>query len=168
MSEPLTISKGVPQGSILGPILFSIYINVVAKAAVNSRIHLYADDTIIYSTGPSLHSAVSTLQQSLTSIQQFFHTLHLLLNSKKNKCIIPSPPKIYSADGSELEFVRTDPQKTGHSTIQQSVLPQVSLFILHYIYSFSRRFYPKRLPRESFTIVHRSLIITTRYPQHCK
>ena len=37
-----------------------------------------------------------------------------------------------------------------------------------YIYSFSRRFYPKRLPRESFTKVHRSLIITTRYPQHCK
>ena len=31
-----------------------------------------------------------------------------------------------------------------------------------YIYSFSRRFYPKRLPKESFTKVHRSLIITTR------
>ena len=36
---------------------------------------------------------------------------------------------------------------------------------LHYIYSFSRRFYPKQLPRESFTKVHRSLIIATRYPQ---
>ena len=43
-----------------------------------------------------------------------------------------------------------------------------STHIYIYIYSFSRRFYPKRLPRESFTKVHRSLIITTRYPQHCK
>ena len=39
---------------------------------------------------------------------------------------------------------------------------------LHYIYSFSRCFYPKRLPRESFTKVHRSMIITMRYPQHCR
>ena len=38
---------------------------------------------------------------------------------------------------------------------------------LHYMYSFSRRLYLKRLSRESFTKMHRSLIITTRYPQHC-
>lgn len=112
-SEPLSITKGVPQGSILGPTLFSIYINEVAKAVGSSQIHLYADDTIIYSAGPSLHAAVSTLQQSLTSIQQSFHNLHLLLNSKKTKCMlfdrknlnISSPPKIFSADGLELEFV---------------------------------------------------------------
>ena len=38
-------------------------------------------------------------------------------------------------------------------------------YLYIYIYSFSRHFYPKRLPRESFTKVHRSLIITTRFPK---
>ncbi len=52
------------------------------------------------------------LQHSLTSIEQHFHSLHLLLNTKKTKCIIfdrkldpTSAPKILCADGSELEFV---------------------------------------------------------------
>ena len=114
LSEPLAITKGVPQGSILGPILFSIYINDVAKAAGSSRIHLYADDTILYASGPSLCSAASTLQDSLTSIEHSFHNLHLRLNSKKTKCILfnrknntSSPPKIVCADNSELEFVKS-------------------------------------------------------------
>ena len=111
-SAPLTISKGVPQGSILGPTLFSIYINDITRNAGNSKIHLYADDTILYSEGPSLHSAAATLQHSLTSVEQHFHSLHLLLNTKKTKCIIfnrkhtpTHVPKILCADGSELEFV---------------------------------------------------------------
>jgi len=87
-----------------------------AKAAGNFRIHLYADDTMIFPAGPSLHSAVYTLQQTLISIQQSFDNHHLLLNSKKTKCIlfdqkpliIPSPPKIYSADSSKLNFVSSN------------------------------------------------------------
>jgi hypothetical protein len=48
LSGPLAISMGVPQGSILWPTLFSVYINDVALAAGDSLIHLYADDTILY------------------------------------------------------------------------------------------------------------------------
>ena len=69
LSEPLAVTKGVPQGSIFGPILLSIYINDVAKAAGSSRIHLYADETILYASGPTLCSAAFTLQDSLTSIE---------------------------------------------------------------------------------------------------
>ena len=48
LSGPLAVSMGVPQGSILWPTLFSVYINDVAFAAGDSLIHLYADNTIMY------------------------------------------------------------------------------------------------------------------------
>ena len=53
LSGPLAVSMGVSQGSMLGPTLFSVYINDVALAAGDSLIHLYADDTILYTSVPS-------------------------------------------------------------------------------------------------------------------
>jgi hypothetical protein len=47
LSGPLAVSMGVPHGSILGPTIFSVYINDVAHAAGDSLIHPYADDTIL-------------------------------------------------------------------------------------------------------------------------
>ena len=49
LSQALPATKGVPQGSILGPKLFSIYINDIAQAVGSSLIHLYADDSLILS-----------------------------------------------------------------------------------------------------------------------
>ena len=54
LSGTLAVSMGVPQGSILGPTTFSVHINYVALAAGDSLIHLYADDTLQYTSGPSL------------------------------------------------------------------------------------------------------------------
>uniref|UniRef100_A0A8K9V263 Reverse transcriptase domain-containing protein n=1 Tax=Oncorhynchus mykiss TaxID=8022 RepID=A0A8K9V263_ONCMY len=113
LSGPLAVSMGVPQGSILGPTLFSVYINEVALAAGESLIHLYADDTILYTSGPSLDTVLTTLQASFNAIQLSFRGLQLLLNTSKTKCMLfnrslPAPTRlsnITTLDGSDLEYV---------------------------------------------------------------
>ena len=52
-SNILSVSYGVPQGSILGPTLFSIYINDLADLLPPENILLYADDTVLYGSNPT-------------------------------------------------------------------------------------------------------------------
>ena len=113
MSGPLAVSMGVPHGSILGPTLFSVYINDVALAAGDSLIHLYADDTILYTSGPSLGTVLTNLQTSFNTIKNSFCGLQLLLNASKIKCMLfnrflsaPAlPTSITTLDGYDLEYV---------------------------------------------------------------
>ncbi len=46
-SEVLPVTKGVPQESALGPVLFTIYINNIVSSLTDCNVHLYADDTIL-------------------------------------------------------------------------------------------------------------------------
>ena len=57
-SNFLSVLKGIHQGSILGPILFTLYINDFSIGIVNRTIHLHANDTIIYSVPPSADLAI--------------------------------------------------------------------------------------------------------------
>lgn len=110
-SQPLPILKGVPQGSILAPVLFSIYINDIVKSAANSSIHLYADDTVLYATGPSHAIALETLQQSFQAVQSGFSALGLSINSSKTKVMWfgrkhdVHDGTILAADGHKLDLV---------------------------------------------------------------
>jgi hypothetical protein len=90
-----------------------VYINDVALAVGDSLIHLYADNTILYTSGPSLDTVLTNLQTRFNAIQLSFHGLQLLLNSSKTKRTLfnqslPAPARpsnITTLDSSDLEYV---------------------------------------------------------------
>ena len=65
MSDELPVSCGVPQGSVLGPLFFILYINDVQPVVNGSSIQLYADDTVILNEGQNVTDIVAGLQPAL-------------------------------------------------------------------------------------------------------
>lgn len=80
----LQVNTGVPQGSVLPPLLFSIYINDLDHEIDLAKIHLYSDDTIIYTTASFLYQALKQLQNAFQVLQHSLLQLKLVLNFFKS------------------------------------------------------------------------------------
>ena len=88
-SKNTNVKFGVPQGSILGPILFNIYVHDLSDKITSSSIQ-FADDTTIYTSCKprKLDSCKSLLQQDIDSIGQWSNQSNLLFNAKKTKTML--------------------------------------------------------------------------------
>ena len=82
-STPRTVKAGVPQGSILGPLLFNIFMSDI-PIPEPTTIALYADDTAIITQDLNIEVAIQSLQTSVDTIVHWFHQWRFTLNS--NKC----------------------------------------------------------------------------------
>lgn len=89
-SPTLTLNIGVPQGSILGPLLFLIYINDIIHASDNLTFVLYADDTTVYAADKSLENAITTMNAELQKVSAWFDANKLTLNVDKTQVMMLS------------------------------------------------------------------------------
>ncbi len=93
----MPISCGVPQGSILGPVLFSLYILPLHSIFERHKIsyHIYADDTQLYLPLDSGRDSVSSLVVCLKDIKEWMDENFLQLNENKTEVILfGSKPQI--------------------------------------------------------------------------
>lgn len=87
-SKHNAITYGVPQGSILGPLLFLIYINSIHTIGLKGDIALYADDTSLFYFGKSIESIIADAQCDLDKLNTWFQGNLLTINVSKTNYII--------------------------------------------------------------------------------
>ena len=83
-SEELAITSGVPQGSILGPLLFIVCINDLPRCVKHCSVNMYADDTVLYLAGPTIDSLTFYINQDLQCLSEWLEDNNLVLNVSKS------------------------------------------------------------------------------------
>ena len=81
------INMGVPQGSILGPVLFLIYINDMHKSSSVLKFIHFADDTTVFAAGSNLRELSRLINRELINVDNWLRINRLSLNVKKTFCM---------------------------------------------------------------------------------
>jgi len=87
LSAPRTVEIGIPQGTVLGPILFLLYINDLYQITDTCNIISYADDTVILGSGDNWLDTKLIIEKCLGDVKKWLDLNMLTLNIKKTKCI---------------------------------------------------------------------------------
>ena len=88
LSSKQTILCGVPQGSVLGPLLFLLYINDIHRSSKILSFILFADDTNIFCSNNNIHALVNTVNEELKNVSDWLKASKLSLIIKKTQLLI--------------------------------------------------------------------------------
>ena len=107
----------VPQGSVLGPILFLLYINdLVTDLGPSVHPVLFADDSNFFITGPNLRSVVASTQTLLNRVQEWCFVNCMTINSKKSQVVLIRTP-----------YKKNEAQQAVGLKYSTNILPQVEV-----------------------------------------
>lgn len=103
-SEMCDVNNGVPQGSILGPLLFLLYINDL-PASVNCPVSLYADDTALIFSAKTVDEIRTNLTQNMENVANWLLDNKLTLHPDKTVSILYGPTNIVKSNPEKLAIV---------------------------------------------------------------
>ena len=99
------VTQGVPQGSILGPLLYIIYANDLAQTMKHTKFAFYADDTVLYTSNKNLNRAFRKMQGDLKNLSNWCTKNGIYVNPRKTKYMIFSNKHI-NTDRKNLYYER--------------------------------------------------------------
>ena len=97
MLKLFRVEGGLPQGSLLGPLLFNIFINDLNYAVPDVSLRLYADDTTLYASDVSPIALQFVVNRGLSRLSEWFDANYLLINNAKTQAL-PIDPCKYDFD----------------------------------------------------------------------
>ena len=133
-SEWRKITSGVPHGSVLGPLLFLIYINDLPDG-INSLCKIFVDDTSLFSKVYDIHKSPSTLNDDLEKISYWDYHWKMQFNPDPNKqaneVIFSQKPSSNNLSHPPIKFSNNDISKCPHQKHLEIVLDSKLNFNAH-------------------------------------
>ncbi len=90
VSEKIEINHGVPQGTVLGPLLFIFYLNDLTWVVKNCTLKMFADDTLIYYASSNVNDINNMINEDLKNVNEWLCTNTMALNLEKTKFMLIS------------------------------------------------------------------------------
>ena len=88
LSLKRNVTIGVPQGSVLGPLLFLVFINDLPLSLKYSNTILFADDSVIYYSGKNCNEIQNKMNEDLALVKEWLNDHRLTLNITKSKFVV--------------------------------------------------------------------------------
>ena len=102
-SDTSDLLLGVPQGFVLGPLLFIVFISDLPSVVHRCKIVLYVDDTALFFAGRNIQTIQSALQEDLNAVGEWFSLNRLLVNcDKTNVMLFGSKQRLARSQGLSL------------------------------------------------------------------